>query len=356
MSLLTRYLLKRLGAMTVFSLIALLALYVFFDVLQESGDLGKDGYGVGSMLAYVALLIPAHIYELLPLAVLIGGLIALSGLANNSELTVMKASGVSTRRFVKTLLGFGLVFAILTAVLGEWVAPKSQQYAERLKNHVQNSNGPVGQSGVWIKNDGRYINFGELLPDLSVRNLTVYSHNAEYELSQALHADSAHNIGGNQWQLKQVAITDLSAKATKTSTQAQATLTLEVDDAVLRALQVQPEQMSLLALGDYIEHLKANHQQSERYEIAWWRKLTYPIAALAMALIALAFTPQATRRTNTTIKLFIGIFVGVGFHFANRFFAFSAQLYNFAPSIAAILPTLLFLIGAIYWIRRQERR
>ena len=80
------------------------------------------------------------------------------------------------------------------------------------------------------------------------------------------------------------------------------------------------------------------------------------IAALAMALIALAFTPQATRRTNTTIKLFIGIFVGVGFHFANRFFAFSAQLYNIAPSIAAILPTLLFLIGAIYWIRRQERR
>ena len=89
--------------------------------------MGKDGYGVGSMLAYVALLIPAHIYELLPLAVLIGGLIALSGLANNSELTVMKASGVSTKRFVKTLLGFGLVFAILTAVLGEWIAPKAQQ-------------------------------------------------------------------------------------------------------------------------------------------------------------------------------------------------------------------------------------
>lgn len=356
MSLLTRYLLKRLASMTVFSLIALLALYVFFDVLGESADLGKNGYGVGSMLAYVALLVPAHVYELLPLAVLIGGLIALSALANNSELTVMKASGVPTSRFVKTLLGFGLVFALLTAVLGEWVAPKSQQYAERLKNHVQKSDGPVGQTGVWVKNTGRYINFGELLPDLSVHELNVYVHNGQYELTQALRAATAKNLGGNQWQLNDVAITDLSPNATKTSKQAQMQLTLEVDEEVLKALQVQPEQMSLLALGDYIKHLKNNHQQTERYEIAWWRKLTYPIAALAMALIALAFTPQATRRTNTTMKLFVGIFVGIGFHFANRFFAFSAQLYNIAPAIAAVLPTLLFLIGAIYWIRRQERR
>lgn len=356
MSLITRYLLKRLGGMTLFSLLALLALYVFFDVLQESGDLGKNNYTISSMLAYVALLIPAHVYELMPLTVLIGGLIALSGLANNSELTVMKASGVSTRRFVKTLLGFGLVFAVLTAVLGEWVAPKSQQWAERLKNHVQQNETSVGKTGVWVKNNGRYISFGELLPDLSIRKLTIYSHNADYTLTQTLSAATAKNLGDNQWQLSDVAITDIGTDATKVSKQAQLNMALEVDEEVLRALQVQPEQMSLLALGDYINHLKANSQQTERYEIAWWRKLTYPIAALAMALIALAFTPQATRRTNTTIKLFIGIFVGIGFHFANRFFAFSAQLYNIAPWIAAILPTLLFFVAAIYWIRRQERR
>lgn len=356
MSLLTHYLLKRLGSMTLFSLIALLALYVFFDVLNESADLGKDGYGVGSMLTYVALLIPAHIYELLPLAVLIGGLIALSGLANSSELTVMKASGISTKRFVTILLGFGMVFAILTAVLGEWLAPQTQQWAERVKSHAQSKDAPVGQSGVWIKNEGRYVNFGELLPDLSVRNLTIYSHSPDYQLTQTLHAKQAQNLGNDQWQLTDVAITDLQENSSKASKQEQMTLTLKIDDNVLNALQVKPEQMSLMALGNYIEHLNANQQQAERYEIAWWRKLTYPIAALAMALIALAFTPQNTRRSNTTLKLFVGIFIGVAFHFANRFFAFSAQLYNINAAVAAILPTLLFLIGAIYWIRRQERR
>ena len=356
MSLLTRYLIKRLGSMTVFALLALLALYVFFDVLNESADLGKDGYGAGSMLAYVALLIPAHIYELLPLAVLIGALIALSGLANSSELTVMKASGISTQRFVKTLLGFGLVFAILTAILGEWLAPQTQQWAERVKNHAQNQQGAVGQSGVWIKNDGRYVNFGELLPDLSVNHLSIYSHNPDYQLTQTLHAQKAQHMGQNQWQLSDVSITDLGDERTQISHQDKMDLTLQIDDGVLNALQVKPEQMSLVALSHYIDHLDNNHQQTERYEIAWWRKLTYPIAALAMALIALAFTPQNTRRSNTTLKLFVGIFIGIAFHFANRFFAFSAQLYHINAAVAAILPTLLFLLAAIYWIVRQEKR
>ena len=356
MSLLTRYLIKRLGSMTLLSLLALLSLYVFFDVVSESADLGKNGYNVGSMAAYIVLLIPAHVYELMPLAVLIGALITLSGLANNSELTVMKASGVSTKRFIQTLLGFGLVFAIATAGLGEWAAPKSQQYAKRLKDRAQNNDAPVGQSGVWVKNEGRYINFGELLPDLSVHNLQIFTHNANYQITQTLQAASAINLGNNQWQLNDVALTDIATESTKVSQAASMNVTLEIDEKILRALQVEPDQMSLLALGDYIAHLKANSQQTERYQIAWWRKLTYPLAVLAMALIALAFTPQSTRRTNTTIRLFVGIFIGIAFHFANRFFAFSAQLYNVNPAVAAVLPTLLFFVIAIVWIRKQEKR
>ena len=127
MKLLTRYLIRQLCSMTLYALLALLALYSFFDIISEVGDIGQGSYNGAKMMQYVLMQMPAHAYELLPLAVLIGGLIALSQLASGSELTVMKASGMSTKKLIAVLLQFGLIFAVATALLGEWLiagAPK----------------------------------------------------------------------------------------------------------------------------------------------------------------------------------------------------------------------------------------
>ena len=114
--------------------------------------------------------------------------------------------------------------------------------------------------------------------------------------------------------------------------------------------------MSVSALTTYITHLKDNQQQTRTYEIAWWRKLMYPVAAMIMALVALSFTPQSSRHGNMGLKLFFGICLGLAFHFAGRLFGFTSQLYNVPPFIAAVLPTLLFGLLGVYLIRRQERR
>ena len=133
MKLLTRYLIRQLCSMTLYALLALLALYSFFDIISEVGDIGQGSYNGAKMMQYVLMQMPAHAYELLPLAVLIGGLIALSQLASGSELTVMKASGMSTKKLIAVLLQFGLIFAVATALLGEWLAPAMSQRAENLK-------------------------------------------------------------------------------------------------------------------------------------------------------------------------------------------------------------------------------
>ena len=129
-----------------------------------------------------------------------------------------------------------------------------------------------------------------------------------------------------------------------------------LQSGLLDVLLVDPDQMSVSELTTYIAHLKSNHQKTDTYSVAWWRKLMYPIAAWVMALVAFAFTPQTTRHGNMGLKLFGGICLGLVFHFAGRLFGFTSQLYSVPPFLAGMLPTVIFALLAVYLIRRQERR
>lgn len=353
--LLTRYIIRRLTATSFYALLAFLALYSFFDIVSEAGDIGKGSYNGLKMMQYVVMQVPAHAYELMPLVVLIGGLIALSQLASGSELTVMKTSGMSTKQLIGILLQFGLIFAVLTAVLGEWAAPSLSRNAENLKATAVNGKISTGSQGLWLKERNNIINVREMLPDHTLLGVKIWAHNVDFQLAETVEADSAV-LNNEGWQLKNARHSLLDGNGVKTEIQAVEQWPIELQRNLLDVLLVRPEQMSVTALTTYIGHLKDNNQQTKTYEIAWWRKLMYPIAAMIMALVALAFTPQNNRRGNMGLKLFGGICLGLAFHFAGRLFGFTSQLYNVPPVIAAILPTVLFGILGVYLIRKQEKR
>ncbi len=356
MKLITRYLISRLSIASLYALFALLALYSFFDIINEMGDLGKGGYGTPTMLQYVLLQIPAHIYELLPLAVLIGGLLTLSQLAANSELTVIRTSGMSNNDIIRILLKFGLIFAALTALLGEIGAPASARYADQLKAGAIDGKISAGSGGLWIKEQNDIINVQEMLPDRTLKGITVFHHNDAFTLTAETKADSAVVQQDGTWLLKNVSRSLIGEQAIRTEQHAGESWPTGMKRRLLDVLLVDPNQMSVTALGAYISHLNENRQQSTPYRIAWWRKLFYPVAAAVMALVALAFTPQSTRNGNLGLKLFLGIGLGLAFHFASRLFAYTSQLYAIPPFIAGSLPTLAFALLAVYLIRKQERR
>ncbi|MCP2040798.1 lipopolysaccharide export system permease protein [Neisseria sp. HSC-16F19] len=358
-SLINRYVVRRLSVATLYALLALLALFVFFDVIDQIGDVGEGQYTAAKMLQYIAMQLPGRAYELMPLAVLVGGLIAMSQLAANSELTVMKTSGISTARLMAMLAQFGLLFAAFTLVLGEWVAPEMGRRAEQFKvNAQQNTISASGNSGIWMKQDKDIINVAEMLPDGTLRDITIYRHDERFQLIQTVHARAAlvQADTPGQWQLQDVRTTRLLDERTESAAFAEHNWPAAVSQDLLSVLLVTPEQMSVRDLGQYIRHLSDNHQQTTRYELAWWRKLGYPLAALIMAWVALAFTPQNTRHGNMGLRLFFGICLGLAFHFSGRLFGFSSQLYGIPPVIAALLPTVLFALLALWLIRRQEKR
>ncbi|WMY91388.1 LPS export ABC transporter permease LptG [Snodgrassella communis] len=362
MRLLNRYVISQLSICTLYALLVLISLYSFFDIMGEISHVGDGRYTASKMLYYVLLLIPTHAYELMPLAVLVGALVCLNQMASHSEFTVIRTSGIRLSSIISMMLQFGLLFAIVAALMGEYVVPKIGPYAEQYQLHARQNSISAGDSGIWLKQGQDIVNVAEMLPDGSLKNISIYRHDEQFRLMETLHASSAnvdtHTQQGkkSKWHLHQVEQTFLQEHQMAVTHLENLDWRMSINHQLLNILLVAPEQMSIMALSTYIKHLKNNHQQTTRYELAWWRKIAYPLACIVMALVALAFTPQQNRHGNMGLKLFYGICLGLLFHFSGRLFGFTSQLYKIPTPIAAFLPTVLFLCLAIYLIRRQEKR
>ncbi|MEO2219036.1 LPS export ABC transporter permease LptG [Chromobacterium vaccinii] len=358
MKLIHRYIISTLTQSTLFTLLALLGLYGFFDLLGEVPALGTGTYTASVMATYVALLAPGHAYELMPLAVLIGGMVAMTQLASSSEYTVIRTSGVTLGQIAATLLKFGLGFAVLTILLGEFVSPWAMQEAERTKLTATHSIvAKEFRSGTWVKDNQNFINVHEMLPDNTLLGIRIYTYDQDFRLERTRIAErGTFSKQDRSWQLENVKETVLAADHTISNAYPALKWKSIIEPEILSVLLVVPEQMSAHNLLTYIEHLKKNKQQTQRYEIALWSKLFYPLACISMALVALAFTPQQRRHGQLGIKLFAGICLGVTFHFVNRLFGHLGLLYDWNSILSATLPTLIFFLGGIGIIAKQERR
>ncbi|XXQ69421.1 LPS export ABC transporter permease LptG [Neisseriaceae bacterium B1] len=355
MNLLTRYLISRLAIMSCYALISILALYSFIDFLSEVGNIGKGTYTIWTAVQYITMQMPARAYQLMPLATLIGGLIALSQLSSSSEWVVVKTSGLSTAQIVGLVLKFSAIFAVVTILLGEWLAPDMSRRADTLKAVARNGEVSAAADGVWMKQPQAMVNVASMLPDNTLIDIKIWRYNDEFQLVEAIAADKA-KVSDGKWILENVRSSQLSDSRVNIQKMAQWEWQTPVNKQLLNVLLVKPEQMSFTALTQYIGYLKNNNQQTQMYNVAWWNKLVYPIATMVMALVALAFTPISGRHSNMGLKLFGGICLGLLFFFAGRLFGFTTQLYGVPAFFSAVLPTAAFALLAVYLIRKQEQR
>ncbi len=357
MKTLRRYLMNEIIVATSLVFAALLMLFAFFDLADQIRDLGRGSYSLRHVLIYVLLSVPNHIYELFPIAALIGTLFALAQLVASSEYTVMRTSGLSVVRMSAMLMGVGLLFAVLTFLVGEFVAPHSEQLAQRLRS--QAITGLIAQefrSGLWIKDDKSFVNVVEVMPDSRLKDVRIYEFDEQYRLRSISFAKSGNYLGARRWMLKDVVQTTFEDRRTGVKTIAETSWQSVIDPDLLNVLLIQPEQMSGWSLYSYAQHLRENRQKALQYEIALWTKLMYPIAVLVMMVLALPFAYYQHRQGGVGAKIFSGIMLGLMFYFLNRLFAHLGLLNNWPPLLSAILPTLIFLtmaVGALWW---QERR
>ncbi len=357
MKTLRRYIVREILLATAMVMIALLMLFAFFDLVEEIKDLGRGGYRMRHIVQHVVLSVPAHIYEIFPIAALIGTLFALAQLVASSEYTVMRTAGVSLVGMIGTILTAGLLFAALTFVFGEYVGPVAEQLAQRFRS--QAITGIIAQefrSGLWLKDDKSFLNVREVTADGQLKGIRIYEFDESSRLRSVIAAESGVFKGERQWLLTGVQKTSFTEVRTEISKAPSEIWNSVLDPRLLNVLLVQPDQMSAASLNSFAQHLRENRQKSLRYEIALWSKITYPLAVLTMMVLALPFAYFQRRQGGVGGRIFAGIMLGLAFYFLNQLSAHLGLLNEWPAPTSALLPTAVFLSLAMLMMWRQERR
>jgi lipopolysaccharide export system permease protein len=354
---LRRYLATEIIVATALVFAALLMLFSFFDLVEQIKDLGRGAYNMRRILIHVLLSLPDHIYQLFPVAALIGTLFALAQLVAGSEYTVMRTSGVSTARFAGMLATIGFLFAALTFVIGEFIAPPAEQLAQRVRS--QSISGLVAQefrSGLWIRDDRNFINVVEVRPDSTLSGVRIYEFDPQYRLRSISYAQRGTFQSDRRWLLQNVIQTRFEDMKTSVHEIEETRWQSVLEPDLINLLLVKPEQMSAWRLYTYTQHLKENRQKALRYEIALWMKGMYPAAVLVMMMLAVPFAYFQKRQGGVGARIFTGIMLGLAFYTLNRLFGSLGLLYDWPAPFAAVTPTLLFLTLALTMMWLQERR
>ncbi len=362
MRIFNRYFWQETSITILMIILGLLAMFSFFDLIQELNTLGRGNYGINQILIFVLLSIPGHIYEVVPVAVLVGMMVSLGTLGRYSELVVMRVSGLSVLDIGLILVKVGLLFTAITFFVGELITPISEKMAQRMR--IQATDSVIAQdfkSGLWVKDGRSFVNVENVLPDATLLNVHIYEFDENFRLRSINNAKKGSFEDG-RWRLSEVTQTkfNYAKKIEENSVQTQffdkAYWKSLIRPELLNVLLVAPEKMSAWNLYSFINHLEINKQKTTRYEIALWSKMIYPLACIVMVIFALPFGFLQQRSSGTSTKIFIGVLLGVVYQIMNRVFIHLGVLNDWPPLLSATTPTILFLIVGLSLIFAVERR
>ena len=359
-----------------------LALFFFFDLVDELQYLGKtnglpsglptasDIYQIRHALLYVGLLIPNHLYELLPISVLIGTIFVMARLAKSSEYTILRTSGLDPWRALKMLLSLGSIFVVASFLIGDYLAPLSERTAQLLKARYQGTI-TVGQTGAWLREKQAYntyvANVKTLSPSNEMIGIQIFEFDNKGLVVSRMQAARANFSEDDSWQLKSVTRVEFSVPTSSTTAANVAAQTAGVNRSVLDSFRwpteisqemvsvalLKPERMGTIDLFNYIRHLDANGQTAQRYEIEFWKKVFYPLSCLVMVILALPFAYLHFRSGGISGYVFMGVMIGISFFLLNNVFGYIGNLQNWQPWFAAAAPGLLYMtisLGAFGWL------
>jgi lipopolysaccharide export system permease protein len=356
MNLINRYLLQEIVTSILLIMLALIAMFSFFDLIQELESIGKGNYGLGNVLMFVLLSAPGHVYQVVPVAVLVGAMYALGRLSRNSELIILRVSGISIASLAWSLMRIGFIFAVFTFLVGEFVTPYTEKTAQRMR--IKATDSVIAQdfrSGLWIKDGRSFVNVEEVLPDTTLLKVHIYEFDQNFHLRTISDANSGR-FEEHGWTLSEVSQILFGEEKIESVYFPQANWQSLIRPELLNVLLVLPEKMSARNLYSYINHLSENKQKTSRHEIALAAKVVYPLACIVMVILALPFGFLQQRSGGASTKIFLGIMLGVFYQVMNRVFVHLGLLNDWSAIFSTTVPTLLFLMAALTMLFMVERR
>jgi lipopolysaccharide export system permease protein len=373
-----RYFAKQIYASFGFILFALVALFLFFDVLSELGSVNAK-YTLPLALLHVLLKAPRRMVEIIPIAGLIGSIYVFAMMASQSEFTIFRVAGLDIKRSLFTLGKVSLPIVVFTLLISEVLGPYAESLSERIRMQALGSTfSSQFRSGVWVKDqlrdsDGsgpirpgvRYVNVGTIDQNDQIRQIRMYEFDPNYRLLSIRSAASGRFDNRGIWELNDVSETRFTERrsndpldavySAQTKVIPKLSLESQVTPQILNVLLISPEKMSIVSLGRFILHLQDNKQDMQRHAIAFWKKVIYPFIIFVMLALALPFAFMKVRAGSVGIKVFGGIMLGMSFQLLNTLFSSIGLLGALPAFFTAIFPPLVYLVLAflsLKWVAR----
>lgn len=328
-------------------------LQILFTYLGELGSL-KDNYNAWQAFLYVLWGAPSYLYEILPVAALIGSVLGLGALASNSELIVMRSIGISLWRIVGWVMRSALLLIVLSFVLSEWVIPYTNEKAQSIKK--QRSVATLGEvKGYWSREGQRFTYIDYANSQGQLRNIQSIDFDENYRLQSFITADKGQFVKDGQWNLEHSHQVDLLAQgnAIKTDHEQQA-LGLALQPKYVHMVTLDPDDLSPSQLISFMQYLKEYSQVPKTYELAFWQKVSSPFAMIALVLIACSFIFGPLRQQSMGFRLVIALFTGLGFFYLQDFLGYASLVYAPSPAWFVLLPILMMFGVGSYLLYRAR--
>jgi lipopolysaccharide export system permease protein len=330
----------------------LLPLFSFLDLLDQLHDVGKGTYQVKDAFLSTALLLPRRFIQLAPFVALIGNVIALGRLAVGSELTVLRAAGVSPVRISLVPIVIGIILLVFNLLLDQFIAAQLQQQAISTRAAALEKSASLGKElGIWTRDEHNILRIGEMLHAGKAANIEVMHFDDNGFLQTYIHAKYADFIDGDLWELSDVVtktFTGNRIESVNTDSMEWKSF-LNPDD--ISTLTKPPESLSPIELFQHVRFLRATGQEADAYALALWRKAGGALTTIAMLLFSIPFVFGSVR-TGLANRLVLASMLGMSVYLFDQIFANAGLLLRMNPALVALVPGLVLIAIASLWLRR----
>ncbi len=336
-------------------LLVVVGLMALSMLLQEMEDLNSR-YRMSEALSFIVFSLPGVVYQLLPMSALVGTLAGLGVLASSSELTIMRASGLSFWGLLGAIAKPVVLIAVVALLLGEFGVPQAQQKAQNLKAIAQSNSGRiVNHGGAWFREGDAFVHITAIAPGGELIGVTEHRFAEDHRLKQTTVAERAEFSSVTQsWVLKRVQkqiLDPISGRMERIKANELPWNTAMTGD-MFALLLVQPMDLPISGLYIYGDYLSGQGVNATRYELAFWNKLLQPLSILALVLIGTAFIFGPLRSVTIGQRILTGVVIGLIFKFSQDLLAPASQVLGFAPILAAAIPIVISFVVAGYLMLR----
>ncbi|NVK25927.1 MAG: LPS export ABC transporter permease LptG [Gammaproteobacteria bacterium] len=355
MNIIERYIGKTVLASISVTLATLVGISTLFRFIDQISHVGKGDFSFITAALFSLYLVPQDIESFFPMAALIGGLVGLGAMAQSSELVVMQAIGMSKTNVVNAVLKSSIALILLMMVFSEWGVPQSIRNAKELKTQAISSGEIYSNAqGVWAKDGNAFINIRQIADNGELSGVSIYEFDQELRLTKQINANSAQ-FTSEQWTLEGVKIAYWAPrKITNVNLDVMPWPTSLSPDK-LGVVKVKPERMPITELYEYLQYLRNNDQNANRYELAFWRKIFQPFNVAVMLLLALSFIFGPLRSVTMGARVILGILTGFSFFLFDRIFGSMSLVYQVPAVLGAFAPTLVFSLIAMRLLTKKQK-